>query len=150
MQKRNLKRKIESSANGFRFKNIGRALLIYPDSLTVDALVEKYSQIKTELKTMKSSSHEEKTAIQAGQIIRKQIKNMTDNLNWPPCYNDLTTENIDLGNFVSTFLNVILSGKIGDPETSRMHRIKLSLGQDMIYNVSNGRIRTPEKHFVSL
>ena len=69
---------------------------------------------------------------------------MTDNLNWPPCYNDLTTENIDLGNFVSTFLNVILSGKIGDPESSRMHPIKLSLGQDMIYNVSNGRIRTPK------
>ena len=89
--KRNLKRKIESSgANGFRFKNIGRALLIYPDSLTVDALVEKYSQIKTKPKTMKSPSHEEKTVIQAGQIIRKQIKNKTDNLNWPPCYNDLT------------------------------------------------------------
>ena len=69
---------------------------------------------------------------------------MTEKMNWPPSYADLTTEEVDIGIHLSTFLNVILSGKLAEIDSTRLYRIKMSLGQDLACNVSNGRIRTPK------
>ena len=72
------------------------------------------------------------------------IKGMTYKMNWPPSYTDLTTEKVDIRIHLSTFLNVILSGKLSEIDSTRLYRMKMSLGQDLVYNVSNGRIRTPK------
>ena len=63
----------------------------------------------------------------AAKIIRNEIKAITDKMNWPLSYADLTTEKVDIGK-----------------DSIRMYRIKMSLGQDLVCNVSNGRIRTPK------
>ena len=69
---------------------------------------------------------------------------MTDKMNWPPSYADLTAEKMDIGIHLSIILNVILSGKLAQIDSTRLYRIKMSLGQNLVYNVSNGRIRTPK------
>ena len=89
--------------------------------------------MKTELDILKQISKEEKTVFQAGQLLRTEIKNMTDTMHWPPRRCDLSVDKINLGNFLSKFLNVLLSGKITEIEASRMFRIKLSIGQDIVY-----------------
>ena len=69
---------------------------------------------------------------------------MTDKINWSPSYADLTAEKVDIGIHLSTFLTIILSAKSTEIDSTRFYRIKMSLGQDVVYNVSNGRIRTPK------
>ena len=58
----NLRRKIESKSRDFKFLNIHRILLIYPESITVENVIETYYEMKTELDTLKQISKEEKTA----------------------------------------------------------------------------------------
>ena len=40
------------------------------------------------------------------------------------------------------FLNALLSGHIGESESSRVIRLKLSIGQDLVYAISQGKIKT--------
>ena len=96
----NLRRKIESKSRDFKFLNIHRILLIYPESITVEDVIETYYEMKTELDTLKQISKEEKTVFQAGQLLRTEIKNMTDTMHWPPRRCDLSVDKINLGNEV--------------------------------------------------
>ena len=142
--KRNLRRTMENRSEHFHFVNTSRILLIYSDSLKTHELVESLPKVKQELSNLKASSKDEKTVFYAAKIIRNEIKGMTDKMNWPPSYTDLTTEKVDIGIHLSTVLNVILSCKLAEIDSIRFYRISMSLGQDLAYNVSNGRIRTPK------
>ena len=142
--KQNLRRTRENDSEHFHFVNTSRILLIYSDSLETHELVESLYKVKQELSTLKVSSKDEKTVFYAAKIMQNGIKGMTYKMNWPPSYTDLTTEKVDIGIHLSTFLNVILSGKLSEIDSTRLYRIKISLGQDLVYNVSHGRIRTPK------
>ena len=119
-------------------------LLIYPDSLETHELEENLYKAKQELSTLKASSKDKKTVFYAAKIILNEKKSMADKMNWPPSYADVTTEKVDIGIYLSTFLNVILSGKLAEIDSTRLHRIKMTLVQDLGYNASNWRIRTPK------
>ena len=93
---------------------------------------------------MKAPLKDEKSVFYTAKIIRNEIKGMTDKMNWPPSYTDLTTEKVDIGIHLSTFLNAILSCKLAEIDSTRVYRMNMSLGQDLVYNVSNGRIHTPK------
>ena len=97
-----------------------------------------------ELDAVKASSQEDKTVFKAGQILRKEITSMEDTIPWPPQYRDLTVDKIYFGNHLSKFLNVLFSGKIIDVESMKMSRLRASIGQDIVYNVTNGKVRTPK------
>ena len=43
---------------------------------------------------------------------------MKDMMNWPPSYADLIPEKVDIGIHLSTYLNVILSGKLAEIDSS--------------------------------
>ena len=92
----------------------------------------------------KPFSKDEKTIFYAAKIIRNEIKGMTDKMDWSPSYADLTPEKVDIGIHLSIFLNVILSDKLAEIGSTRLYSITMSLGQGLVYNVSNGRIRTPK------
>ena len=77
--------------------NTSRILLIYPDSLETHELVESLYKVKQELSTPKASPKDEKTVFYAAKIIRNEIKGLTDKMNWPPSYADLTAEKLDIG-----------------------------------------------------
>ena len=63
---------------------------------------------------------------------------------WPPQAADLKTENIELGQYLSMFLNSLLSGKVSLQSSGRVNRLRLSVGQDLLYTISNGILRTPK------
>ena len=51
-------------------------------------------------------------------------------------------EKVDIGIHLSIFLDVTLSGKLADIDSTQLYCIKMSLGQDLVYNVNNGRMHT--------
>ena len=61
---------------------------------------------------------------------------------WPPSIKDLHISKINIGLPLSFFVNALLSGHIGESESSRVIRLKLSIGQDLVYAISQGRIKT--------
>ena len=112
--KQNLRRTIENHSEHFHFVNTSRILLIYPDSLETHELVESLYKVKQELSTLKALSKDEKTVFYEAKIIRNEIKGKTDKMNWPPSYADLTPKKVGIEIHLSTFLNVILSGKLAE------------------------------------
>ena len=73
----------------------------------------------------------EKIVTQAANIVKNEIKNWKGKLSWPP-----RVEELEMANFVNppildSFLLTLL--KEGDTETSRVSRIKSSIGQDLLY-----------------
>ena len=59
--------------------------------------MESLYKVKQELSTLKASPKDEKTVFYAAKIIRNEIKGLTDKMNWPPSYADLTAEKLDIG-----------------------------------------------------
>ena len=45
---------------------------------------------------------------------------------------------------MALFFNTLLSGSSMESSRSRVNRLKLSIGQDPVYAISNGQIKTPE------
>ena len=63
---------------------------------------------------------------------------------WPPQAADFKTENIELCQYLSMFLNSLVSGKVSMQSSERVNRLRLSVGQDLLYAISNGTLRTPK------
>ena len=81
--------------------------------------------------------------MKAANLIRNEIKSMKDTMPWPPSLSDLDISAVDIGE-TSYFMNTLLTGGIREPTSARMIRLKLSIGQDLVYAVSNGKIKTPK------
>ena len=66
---------------------------------------------------------------------------------WPPDVHHLdkskiNTENLDL------FLTTLLSGCSMESINSKVDRLKLFIGNDLVYAISNGRIKTPKSYYI--
>ena len=63
---------------------------------------------------------------------------------WPPQAVDLKTEKIEVGEYLSMFLNSLLSGKVSMQSSERVNRFRFSIDQDRLYVISNGTLPTPK------
>ena len=63
-------------------------------------------------------------------------------MSWPLQAADLKTENIELGQNLSMFLNSLLSGKVSMQSFERVNRLRHSIGQDLLCAKSNGTLNT--------
>ena len=61
---------------------------------------------------------------------------------WPPQAADLKTENIELGKYLSMSLDSLLSGKVSMQSSEHVNRLRLFIGQDLLYAISNGTLCT--------
>ena len=84
------------------------------------------------------------TVIRAAKAIRNEIISQPKPfIQWPRIKEELIDGSINLPELVTTFLsNVLRSNR---KTSKRTERIVKSLGQDLIYNCTNGKIRT-KKH----
>ena len=78
---------------------------------------------------LKEVANEEQMLIKAAAIICKDILIMEDKMPWPPQLVDLTDDKIPLPESLSTFMNVLLSGKHTPCHTAREICLKLSVGK---------------------
>ena len=85
-------------------------------------------------------------------MIRAEIQNMENNLPWPPRPDDLTTDNIQVSYLLFIFLCLVLHGDTSSCPVSEKrvevpastHRTALSLAQDLVHCMTNGRIKNPK------
>ena len=63
---------------------------------------------------------------------------------WPPSETDLTPDKVKIGENLDAFLDTLLTGRLSESNSLRANHLKQSYGQDIIYGVSNGRIKTPK------
>ena len=85
---------------------------------------------------------DEKSIFTAASPIRAQVRNMECKMSWPLQAADLKTENIELGQNLSMFLNSLLFGKVSMQSFERVNRLRHSIGQDLLCAISNGTLNT--------
>ena len=79
--RKNLRRTIqECYSDEFRFQTISQRLFIYPDTLTLEVLVSKHIDLKTELEGCESISKDEKLALDVAKSIRNEITSLNDKM----------------------------------------------------------------------
>lgn len=142
--KKNLRRKIENLLNGFNFITVNNSLLVYPDTLSIRDMISKYYSLKTEAEKISKLQEDEKTVLRAAHLIREEIKAMEDVMPWPPQATDLDEEKVRLSHSLSLFLDKLLNSRLNEHPSPRVGRLKSSFGQDIVYAVSRGRIKTPK------
>lgn len=85
----------------------------------------------------------------AAKVIRSAIKDMKSSISWPPCSDDLCLSTFKLPIELFNLLGWILSDRtdvVNGPinTTPFVEKRVLTIGQDLIYSVSKGRIKTPK------
>ena len=76
--------------------------------------------------------------------IREQLQKMKDTMPWPPQASNLTKDKIKIGDKLESFLNTVLSGEVAMSKSDKVQTLKLSIRQDIVYAISQGRVRTPK------
>ena len=81
---------------------------------------------------------------QVASIIRKEVKDLKDELPWPIQTPDLEPERFNIPRYLNEFLTSLLGGKDNVALSSRNATIKYSIAQDTVYNLNGGRVKTPK------
>ena len=133
--RKNLRRNIENTfGDEITFVTVSNNLLLYPTSMSKEKIFQELYK-----------SREEKNGIaNAANIIRKEIKDLTDELPWPPQPTDLEPDKFIIPSNLEAFLLYLFGGKEDDELSSRNSRYQHSLAQDLIYTVTGGRVKTPK------
>ena len=77
-------------------------------------------------------------------MMREKIKTLKDTMPWPPDVHDLNTSKINITGYLDLFMSTLLSGCSMESSSGKVNRLKLPIGQDLVYATSNGRIKTPK------
>ena len=86
--KKNLRKNTENACSKkFIFVNIDRILYLYPNTLTTEKLVADFISMQSAM-----NEGENKVIVAAAIDIRKQIKQMQDEIHWPPEPQNLSTD----------------------------------------------------------
>ena len=143
----NFRRILENRCSLLRFvKTSTNKILVYSSQLSVAQLVEENDRLKAELMANKPSCNN----IEAGATaLHNILKNYEDNYEpqWPPNPNVVDKHHVNIPNEVQEFLQVIFTGGKLATISRRVHMLISSIGQDMLYAISRGKIQTP-KHIL--
>ena len=134
-------RKIESEIGGINFVTVNNRVLLFRKSLSTSVTVKRLYEKKIELERVQKMTSDKKSILTAASTIRAQVRNMDCKMQWPPQTDDLKTENIELDEYLSIFWNSFLSSKVSLQSYERVNRLRLSIGQDLLYAILNGTFR---------
>ena len=120
-----------------------RRLYIRPNTLTTDVIACDYLDLKNELAELCYAEKCEQLINQTALILREQVRNEIKEQSWPPKPDELTEKYIDLPACLTDFLKVLIGGRQTLP-SDRANRLTWSLGQDILYAVTNAQVITPK------
>ena len=131
--KKNLRRNLEKSfQNNLKFISINGSLFIYPCTMTVE-------------QTIRDLLKDREGIAKVATLIRNEIKEMKDEMPWPPQPSDLEPEKFQMPKILGQFLTSLITGQEnGEHMSSRSARLRLSLAQDIVYIITEGRVKTPK------
>ena len=101
-----------------------------------------YLENKFELDNIKSKSNLEKNIVNTALKMTEKIKTLKDTMPWSLDVHDLDTSQINITDYLDLFLSTLLSGCSMESSSSKVNRLKFSIGQDLAYAISNCRIKT--------
>ena len=132
--KKNLRSNIEKTfGNEITIINVSRNVLLYPTSIPVETAISELSK----------STEEDSVIMRVASIIRKELKDLKDELPWPPKPADLEPDKFKIPPNLNEFLTHLLGVK-DEILSSTKARLRHSLAQDIVYIVNGGRIKTPK------
>ena len=124
------------------FKNEKGKLILIPNSVTRVQLSNDYIELQKQLEILTCESDKSiKSVKDAAMTVRNEVTQLQNDLPWPPKISELNPDNVQLPNLLQHFLSYLLHG------SSKLSVKSSSLGQDIIYNVHNGRFLT-SKHLL--
>ena len=77
---------------------------------------------------------------EVGKLIKSKIEELPISTSWPPNPDDLRQEKVQIPHLLELFLTTLLTNETVPSE--RVKRLVKSLGQDIIYNVTRGKLKT--------
>ena len=101
-----------------------------------------YLENKFELDNIKSKSNLEKNIVNTALKMTEKIKTLKDTMPWSLDVHDLDTSQINITDYLDLFLSTLLSGCSMESSSSKVNRLKFSIGQDLVYAISNCCIKT--------
>ncbi|XP_066925451.1 uncharacterized protein [Clytia hemisphaerica] len=147
--KKNFKRSLETKMPSLKFLKTRNETYVYHQSVSLDEIVLKYVNATEENDQLKNEwKNEEVQAIKTFDFIRKEIRNLTDTIPWPPQPQDLTPDKVVIPPMLNLLLSTLLKGKDGTL-SEKAERLKMSIAQDLIYAVTKGRVKTPKSILLS-
>ena len=124
-------------------------VLIYPDTLTIVQLVKENQDLKNEIQDLLSKDAD--TCIDPVTValeLRTNIQDHDKEEPWPPLPSDLADVKTYIPEDLQTFLKVLFTGqRQHDNISERVARSVESVGQDIVYSLSQGQ-RKPPKHIL--
>ena len=123
--------------------------LVYSDTLPIDEVVLNNFMLKSELEAVKVVEKSENDVIRVARLLYYEVKSHKAQMSWPPNEDELTPEKIPLyiPHLLDVFLTVLISGHSSNSDKSKTEktlRLKESFGQDIVFCVTNGAIKTPK------
>ena len=152
--KKHIKRNIEEEFNELiRFENLldnNRVQVLIPNSLTPVQITRNVLNI---LMAEKEDSTTKISNIQkAAADIRDAIGNEENKMSWPPRPSELNASAIEVLEELSVFLYTLLTGNNDSSEgecCQRVQRLIKSFAQDLVFEVTRGRIKPPKQILLS-
>lgn len=130
--------------------------LVYCDDVPKGLIVESVVNVDENAHDVdfevhdKDSNDDEKLLYHAAKSLRSSLLNHTTSMPWPPHASDIGPSSISLPQSVLNFLTWTLTSDDGQQQNLSVERIVQSFGQDLLYNVSKGRQKTPKHVALSL
>ena len=138
-----LERNLEKHCTDIKMFNYQRKVVVYPVSLGIKQAIEQIIQLKEENETLKSRVFEDSAIVTlCGKFIKREVSKLQDSLPWPPQPEDLYPEKFKISESLDMFLSVLIGE--GKSCSNRQYRLKYSFAQELIYSVTNGRVKTPK------
>ena len=146
--KTHLRRKLESEFKSLLlFEDLlgNNRLFVVPETLSKLQLAKEVAHLLEE----KISSNASKTEVvhQAALDLRETILSTKDTISWPPKQSELTVDAVAIPDNVRSFLSTLPTGNREKSSSQRVQRLVNSFGQDLVFGVSCGRVKTP-KHIL--
>ena len=109
----------------------------YPKNYSVEEFIPVYINLSKKIECLAKELDQLSTTqniIKCGRQVKKEIKEMKDSMLWPQQPNDLAPDKTEIPQSLRVFLETVMD--------NRPTQLINSVAQDIIYNVSAGRIRT--------
>ena len=120
-------------------------MFVVPENLSQIQLAKEVAQLSEHKKITNNSSRIE-AIHQVALDLRESTLSSKDNMSWPPKQSELTVDVVQIPDNVRAFFCTLLTGNT-EPQKLCSQRLVNSFGQDLVFGVTCGRVKTP-KHIL--
>ena len=96
----NLRRKLMTHLTGFNYTEVNRR---YVETLEIEDVIHKNVQLEKEFDAVIKCNEEVNVLLKSGEILRKEVTTIQNEMSWPPQVSHLTIESFKIPDYKSVF-----------------------------------------------